>query len=213
MDSDAYLPIAIFGAVIVAIAFITLYQTKKAGENLAALAQRLGLTLKTTGKFFKKHSLVGELRGKQAEVFSYTTGAGKSRRTWAAMAVTVGKTGGLTFSLERRVAFLDFFARAFRRNEVKTGDEIFDRQWLLKTNRPELMQAILLPELRQKLTSFLGSGATSPSFKLETYRVQYSEQGSFSSDKVCQRIATGADILCELADIVEVTAEMKNTTN
>lgn len=213
MDYDALISLCIFATVVVVILTAGYYRAEKAGENLEELSKRLGLVLKTTGRFFKKHSLSGGFRGKPAEVYSYTTGSGKSTRHWAAIAVTVSKTGGLTFSLERKTVFIDFFARMFRRNDVKTGDEIFDRQWVLKTNQPELMRAILLPELRQKLMHYAGDGISSPSFKLETYRVQYSEQGSFSSDKVCQRIAGCAEVLCELVEIVEVSADVKNTTS
>ena len=117
-------------------------------------------------------------------------------------AVTARKTGGLTFSLERRVAFLDFFARFFRRNEAKTGDASFDSNWVLKTNRPEFMQAALLPEMRAKIIQFTGDGVSRPNFKLEGFRVVYSESGSFSSDKVCDRIAQAADIVCDLVDAV-----------
>jgi len=208
--TDAILSIVILPGVLLAFAGVAIYQAKQAGKNFVAMADKLGLTLETTGRFFKKHRLTGQLRGKPVEVFSYTTGAGKSRRTWAAMAVAVGKTGGLTFSLERKVAFIDFFARLFRKIDVKTGDEVFDQQWLLKTNQPELMRAILLPELRQKLMRYAGDGISSPGFKLETYRVQYSEQGSFSTMKVCRRIEECTGLLCDLADAVEVGAEMQN---
>lgn len=209
MHAEAFIPICIV-AVVLAVSFVAGYfQTKKAGENLAKLATRLGLALATTGKYFKKHSLTGELRGRTAEVFNYTTGAGKSKQTWSALAVTAKKTGGLTFTVERRVAFLDLFSRVFRKNEVKTGDAVFDKSWVLKTNRPDFMQAALLPEMRTKLLRFADGSIAAPSFKLETQRVVYAERGSFSSEKICDRIEAAVDVLSDLADVVEVGAEMK----
>lgn len=209
VNSDNILAALIPGAVVVAIVAVIVVQNKKTKANLAALAQQLGFSVETTGRFIKKTRLVGQLRGKAMEIFGYTTGSGKTQKHWASIAVQVTKTGGLTFSLEQRVAFFDAIARLFRKNEAKVGDATFDERWVLKTNQPEFMQAALLPELREKLMRFSGSGISSPSFKLAGSRVQYSELGSFSSEKMCRRLAECTGLLCELADIVEVGAEMQ----
>lgn len=204
MGIASLFPIFIFGAVFVGILALGYFQTKKAGENLTNLATSLGLTLSTTGSLFKKHSLAGIIRGKTTEVFTYTTGAGKSKQTWSAVGVTVNKVGGLTFTLKRRVPLFDFFSRLMGKDEAKTGDAVFDKSWVLKTNQPHILQAILLPELRQKIMNFIGNGANTPSFKLETFRVVYAERGAFSSTKVCARIAQAVEVTCDLVDAVEV---------
>lgn len=204
------IPFVIFGVVLVVIVVAARLAEKKAAANMAKLAARLGLGHRIAGKFIKKHSLAGELRGRPAEVYKYTTGSGKSQQTWVALAVTVRKTGGLTFSIERKLVFLEFVARMFRRNEAKTGDVEFDKAWLLKTNQPDFMRAALLPELRQKIDGLVASGARAPNFKLEICRVVYSEQGLLSTEAVCDRIAQAVDVVCDLGDVVEVGAEMKD---
>ena len=146
---------------------------------------------------------------KTAEFFSYTTGAGKTQQTWAAVAVGVTASGGLTFSLKRRMSLFECVARRFRKNAVETGDASFDKAWVLITNRPDFMRAALLPEMREKILRLSGGGMRSANYKYELYTVQYSEQGSFSSTKLCIRFGEIAGLLCDLADAVEVFAEVK----
>jgi len=198
--------------VVVAVAFvavIAVVQAKKARVNLEALGGRLGLKLDTQGRYFKKYRLLGEFRGRPVEVFSYTTGSGRSKRTWAAVAVQVKATGGLTFSLKRRMTFFEVVAKLFRKNEAKIGDETFDKKWVLTTNRPDFMCTALLPEMREKILRLSGGSFASGFYKCETYKVQYAEQGSFATAKVCARFDNLAALVCDLADVVEVGAELQ----
>ena len=71
------------------------------------------------------------------------------------------------------------------------------------------MRSALLPELRENISRLSGRGLTSANFKNELYTVQYSEQGSFSSAKLCARFEEIAGLVCDLADVVEVYAEVK----
>ena len=209
MNIDTIFPVLISVIVVAVVLVIALKQSKKAKANLTVLGQKLGLSLETKGRWFKKHRLVGQLRGKATEVFAYTTGSGKSQRKWVAIAVQVKGNGGLTFSLKRRMTLFEFVARLFRKNEAKTGDMNFDEKWLLTTNQPDFMRAALLPETREKIMRLSGGGLASSNYKLALSKVQYSEQSSFSRDKLCTRFEELAPLVCDLADVVEVGAELQ----
>lgn len=212
MNLEAFLPFfpfLAFALVAVLAVPLALYKGGKAKANLMTIGDKLGLRLDVTGRYFKKYRLVGELRGKTVEFFSYTTGSGKSQQRWAAIAVGVKAANGLTFSLKRRMAIFEFIARRFRKNAVETGDTTFDKDWVLSTNQPDFMRAALLAEMREKILRLSGGGLSSANYKYELQTVQYAEQGSFGSAKLCGRLEEIAGLLCDLADGVEVYAEVK----
>lgn len=210
VNPDAIIPVVVAVTVVVATLATSLVQAKKARANLAALGERLGLKLETQGRYFKKHRLVGERRGKPAQILSYTTGAGKSQQRWVAVIVSVKATGGLTFSLGQRMPFSDVLARLFRKKREATGDTPFDKKWALTTNQPDFMRAALLPEMREKITQLSArSLASGGRYKLERTEIQYAEQGSFSNAKLCARFEEIAEIVCDLADAVEVYADLQ----
>jgi len=209
VNFEAFIPIIVVGLAILLITVITFFQTKKARANLVALGDKLGLKLETEGKYFKKYRLTGLLRGKPVTIFSYTTGSGKSKRTWAAISSRPNASGWLTFSLKRRMTIFEFVAKLFRKNSIETGDAAFDKKWVLTTNRPDFLRMALLPELREKIMRLSGGSMASGYYKCELSMVQYAEQGSFSSEKLCTRFGELAGLVCDLAAMVEVGAELQ----
>jgi hypothetical protein len=209
VNIDAIIPVAIGVFVIAGLLTLSFVQVGRSRKNLEALGAKLGLKPVTTGRVFKKTRLTGQLRGRPAEIFSYTTGSGKSQQNWAAVAVQVKSTGGLTFSLKRRMTLFDFIARLFRKNEVGVGDTDFDKNWVLTTNQPDFICAALLPEMREKIQRSVKAGRFSGHYALALYKVSYAEQGSFSTREVCERIESVVDGVCDLADMVEVGAELQ----
>jgi len=107
MNANAIIPVVLMTTVAVVIIVVSLVQAKKAKANLLILGDKLGLHLDVQGRFIKKHRLIGELRGKAAEIFGYTTGSGKSQQRWVAVAVLVKTPNRLTFSLKRRMPLFD----------------------------------------------------------------------------------------------------------
>jgi hypothetical protein len=198
----------LFVLILLVILLVGFFASVRSKKNLSALGQKLGLLLETKGRFFKEYSLTGTLKGRRFSVFSYTTGSGKSKQRWAAAAVELTTRNCPSFKLGRRLPFLDFFAKFVRKNEAKTGDAAFDEKWVLTAPQPERVQIFLLPELRQKIAGLLERGPSAATLSLEAGRLLYSEQGSFSSTAVCDRIARVADLLEELAAAVEIASEL-----
>ena len=209
MNANAIITILLMPAAVAAIIAVSLVQAKKARANLAVLGDKLGLCLDTQGRFFKKHRLIGELRGKATDIFGYTTGSGKNQQSWVAIAVRVKSPTGLTFSLKQRMSLFEFIAKRFRKNTVELGDVAFDEKWVLATNQPDFMQAALLPELRAKILRLSGGRFASGHYKCEVSTVQYAEQGSFSGEQLCTRLGEISGLVCDLADVVEVFTEVQ----
>lgn len=178
---------------------------KKARANLQALAARLGLQV--TGD--TKHRLAtggvaGTYQGKAVRFWTYSTGSGKSRRTWCAVGVRPRAHGGLEFELQRQ-GFGTKIMEWFGAKEIQVGDPAFDRDWFIRTNQPEFLAAALVPEIRAKLTALRPAAADKP-FRLEAGEVQISTPGSFGSEQVIARLESCLPLLFDLADIAEVFA-------
>jgi hypothetical protein len=193
---------------VVLIIWIGARETERVWRRVEQLAGRLELAMEpaniTFGRFYGAPRANGLKRGKRVEIYTFSTGSGKSRVRWAAIAVTPRATGGLTFALTRQgfgTKVLEFFGT----KEIQVGDPVFDRACFVQTNQPEFFGAALLPELRGQLAPAMAQGRSS-SFKLETGRVVYAEVGYFD-DACCKRLENATGIACDLADVAEVFAE------
>lgn len=215
--SEALIPFLFFGG-FVAVFVIIVWQSGKASgvtrANAQELADRLGLALApatpTFGRFYPPPRAQGTVRGKRVELFAYSTGSGKSRKTWAAIGVTPAQPGGLTFSFTRQ-GLGSRVLSLFGAKEIEVGNRAFDERWFIQTNQPEFLRAALLPELQQKLMD-LDRKKLPGSIRLEDGTVKYAEQGSFYSRETCDRVGAMLDVLCDLADVAEVWAQSRQGT-
>jgi len=177
--------------------------TARARENVRRLADRLSLQLEaaqpTLGIFYPEPRATGHIRGKAVTLYNYSTGSGKSRRTWSALTATPAADSGLTFSLTRQ-GFGTKFLELFGSKEITVGSAEFDGAWYVQTNTPDYFRAALLPELQEKFRPFRGA------FKLEKGVVSYVEQGQFHDQERCLRFERAVGLVCDLADIAEVHA-------
>ena len=215
--NSAFVPLLMIGLFVAFFGFVIwagARQSKRVAENVRRVAETLGLQFEDKPPTFGFYSDVragGQLRGKRVEVFPFSTGSGKSRVQWSAVAATTVSSTELTFHL-RRQGFGTKFLELFGAKEIQVGDAAFDRDWFIQTNQPEFFRDALLPEVREKISSLvreLGTQARGMEFKRIPYRVQYAEIGSFSDNDRCKRCERAADIVCDLADVAEVFAEQQ----
>ncbi|MBE34977.1 MAG: hypothetical protein CMI16_05395 [Opitutaceae bacterium] len=208
MNEQISIPVLIFGGfliLMVIIARLAAKYSRKAHNNLCELSQRLNLKMqevKPVLGYYQQADLNGEIRGKQVRLYIYTTGTSKSKTTWAAILVVPREHGGLTFSITRQ-GFGSRVKALFGAEEIKVGDEKFDREWFIETNAPDFLAAGLLLELQQKIQPHHGN------WKLKDGSIIYSEQGSFADRERCTRFIAIADAACDLADVAEVYAKQK----
>jgi hypothetical protein len=212
----AFLPLLMIGLFVAMIGLAVwtgARQSKRARENIRQLAATLGLQLgekpPVLGMFYTDLRAAGSLRGKQVEVFPFSTGSGKSRVQWSAVSAAVPAASALTFHLRRQGVGTKIM-ELFGTKEIQVGDAEFDRTWFIQTNEPGFFREALLPELREKIGSLVrepGTQARGLEFKLEKNVVRYAEMGNFSNGGTCKRCLRAADIVCDLADVADVFAE------
>ncbi|HEY0946499.1 MAG TPA: hypothetical protein VGD81_14575 [Opitutaceae bacterium] len=172
-------------------------------ENLRALADRLGLTFAPGKGWFGHPRADGRRRGKPLELFNYTTGSGKSRQVWSAIRARPAAAGDLTFTI-RPQGFGTKVLGFFGAKEIAVGDRAFDDAWFVRTNQPDFFRAALIPEIRDKFAAARQAGAKGH-FALEKGVVVYAEAGTFYDRGRCARFETLAEVVCDLADIAEVS--------
>jgi len=182
-------------------------QAEKAKENLAALAGELGLQLEekppVLGFIPRVAAVAGPHRGRTVHIHSYTTGSGKHRQTWRAVAISCDNPHGLILQLGTQ-NFLTALGVKFGMQDVKVGDAGFDERFVLKTSDPEFVRAALLPEIRTGLLANWSTRAMGANVRLEARQLLYSELGSFSDPTVTARMKALLEPLYGLAAVAEV---------
>jgi hypothetical protein len=202
--------LTLVGGIPVLIAWAVARSSATAWRNGQALADRLGLTLEPAppkfGRFYSSPKASGMIRGKRAAFFSFTTGSGKSRVTWAAITITPADAGGLTFAIDRQ-GILTRLGELFGAKEIQVGDPAFDAAWFIQTSQPDFFRAAFLPELQAKLTALHDQGNLRGGLVLKDGVVMYKEQGNFHNEAQCARLAGMVELACDLADVAEVWAK------
>jgi len=218
---DAWVGWLVVAVIAVPAIFIIWWQNAKAKKNLTDLAQRLGfpvtpkVRIPSLSRSLKKQvfnrglgspsielGIQGTIRGHNVRFSRFTTGSGKTQITWAELAVSV-HAHAFAFSL-RREFLLGKLGGLFGFTDVKIGDEVFDQRWRIKTTHAATLQALLLPELRAKISN---AAASSGDFYLENDWIRYREKGSFTNPKVVARLESMVELMCDLAEAIDVAAE------
>lgn len=208
---STYVPGLVIAGILVFTGLMLRFAAKasaRARDNVHRLATRLGLVLEAAqpvlGIFYPQPRATGVIRGKAVTLYNYSTGSGKSRRTWSAVAATPAGGGRLTFKLSRQgigTKLREFFGA----KEITVGNPEFDAAWFVQTNEPDYFRAALLPELLEKFRPFKGT------FKMEKGVVNYVEEGQFNSEDRCLRFEPATEVVCDLADIAEVFAQQQQS--
>lgn len=187
------------------IIWLNWWAQKKTLANLQALAGRLGLQLTTPPRALSGGGVVSGVQQDRAVRFwTYSTGSGKSRRTWVAVGVRPRAAGGLQFEIQPQnlaTKVMEWFGA----KEIQVGDPAFDQAWFVQTDQPEFLAAALVPEIREKLTVPNGAG-WSGSYKLTEGEVRFALQNNFASEKAIMQLEARLPVLHDLADVAEVFA-------
>jgi hypothetical protein len=196
-------------------------QNSRARKNLTELASRLGIPVNPDLRIPKLErtcnnrvfglglggpatelGIQGTVRGRTVRFSRFITGAGKSQQVWAELAVSA-RANGFTFTLRsENIAWKVIERLGF--HEVKVGDAAFDERWRIKASDAATLQALLLPELREKISA---AARRSGDFHLDHDWVRYREQGSFSNDQLVARLEGMVAMMCDLAEAIEVATE------
>jgi hypothetical protein len=180
-------------------------QQRKTRELLAALAARLHLELRRQPAklgFEPTPTVEGQHRDRPVRFFTYTTGSGKSRTNWCAVAVAVAGVGGFTLELGPE-NFITRIGVALGMQDIRIGEPTFDQAFMIKSNDPGYAAAALLPEIRSRLLA-ARERCTFGHLAIKAGEVRYSEMGAFDDEARVNRMANMLEAACDLAEVTEV---------
>jgi hypothetical protein len=203
-------PAIFLGSIVLAV-IATRSSHRKAVRNLRIFADRLGLTLveypPVLGYFPRTPTVEGYRRGKPVRVYTFTTGSGKSRKTWTAIGVRSGE-GSLSFSLQPQ-GIGTRIMEIFGVKEITFSDPAFDAAWFVRTNREDFLRIALIPELRARLMAARQAGLRED-FRCEHGEVRYAEVGGFAQESRMERFVIAADLCLDLAEVAAAASPRRN---
>jgi hypothetical protein len=200
---EILIPLVMFG-VFALVAVMAVRHAAKVRKEFPRWAEEIGWTAKPMTSWTTPAEATGAHAGRRGRVYSFTTGSGKSRTTWAAIELSAGVSSGLELELTRQ-GFGSKVAALFGAKEIQVGDAAFDARWFIRTNRPDYMKAALLPEFRARIEELERRGGRSVKLEIKQGRAIYLEQGFFQAP-VRTRLAAALPVLADLAALAEVEA-------
>jgi len=207
--APVWIPLLFFGGTAAFVGFaiwMAVVQQRKARAQMTALAGRFHLEFRqppAAGFGVRPPPTVeGTHRGRTVRFFTYTTGSGKSRTNWCAVAAAAAGAGTFTLDLFPQ-NFLTRIGVALGMQDLQVGDPAFDPLFIVKSNDPAYAVAALLPEIRARLVAERGRGALGH-VAVKEGEVRYAEMGGFSQEAQVARLADMLDIVCDLAEVAEV---------
>ena len=198
---EILIPLVMVGAFVLVVV-LSIRSTARMRKEFARWVEELGWTASAMTSWSASPEASGMYAGRRGRVFTYTTGSGKSRTTWAAIELLLGSSTGLELSLTRQ-HFGTKVAEWFGVKEIKVGDAAFDERWFIQTNREDYMKAALLPEFRQRIEELAAKGGRGMKLEIKAGLALYSEQGFFSGP-VRSRVVAALPVLADLAALAEV---------
>ena len=186
------------------------WQAKRAQQNGTWMAQELRLDFKRKPRKwlpqFGEPYLEGTMRGLPVQISTYTTSAGQSQQTWCQAILRIPQNRGLKLTISQR-GLLSGVTQLFSSDVVKTGDEKFDKSFVLKCNAPAFIEAALFPEMRAQFAGTWTRHGLKGSITLNGNILQYLEQGNFANKKTCQHVVPAMGLLLDVATWVDAYNE------
>lgn len=181
-------------------------------ENCTWMAGELGIAAKREPARwlpqFANSYTEGNVQNHSMHISMYTAGSAKNQRTWCRAIIRMPENPGLKLSIARRDLFSGLQQMFRSSNVVKTGDEEFDRTFLVQCNDPAFIQAVLFPEVRTRFTRTWMTNKLSGSITLDSHDLKYTVQGSFTTRKSCERLVAAARLLSDVAVWVDAYGEV-----
>lgn len=235
MDTQQILVLSGLGIAVVAFLVWSVHSwlqaRRLARENTQRMAAALGLapvaSRGLSGLFKVTPLFAGTFRDRKVEFFQQRVNSGnRSRRTNLRSILTVATKipDNLTFDLDKPdftimkhqrgrntldIGALFNLVSAFVTEDIKLGDEAFDKAWRLNASDAAFAQAVFGPEIRPHLTGTTSAGAYTGTLTLARGTLHYLETGPFEDEQRWQRFVAIASLFCKMADQAEAYAAAK----
>lgn len=191
--------------------FLDYAAKRRLREQFLPWVGKLGWKTQPSASWRDHPEAEGDYQGRRGRVYSFAEGRGKSRRRYAAIELRTTATASLELQFIRR----DWLARkaAWGQSvplsagkEVRLGDANFDARWLVRTNRPDVVRAALVHELRARIDALAHPNLRETRLEVGAGRAVYAQQDDFSTVQTRQRAEAALPVLADLVALAEAEA-------
>lgn len=201
MDDSIMIIIAVFFFIFVlvfslGIAFLS---SKKIASRMQEFAQRHGLQyLAATIPLFSNPSVSGIFRGFQISVFIVKKSSGKSSTAYTVMEFMMPPSAAFPFHIYE-AGFFSTLGKMFGMQDIEFGDEEFDRKFIIKSDHPEKLAALLTPALKERFHK-AADQYTMWGVQCDGQKIRYEKQGSFGSAKIVTEFEDMMNLFGEIGE-------------
>lgn len=189
--------VSIFG-IFALIFWFALFMGKRLIHHYTLLGEKLGLGLQVTKKFFGLHQfpiLSGTYKNRNVILSRYMVGSGKHRQVFTYISLTLADPG-----FEFSIAKEGFWNKLFGGQEIKLGEEEFDKTYFIKSKTENQVRRIIDSALRKVLMEANASKLFGGNITFGKGELRYTEQGDMISEKVRHRFEAMMQIMPYLAE-------------
>ncbi len=175
------------------------WSQKKNSEQSSQFADKYGLTVDyPKSKLFGYPVIYGKRRGYDFRIYIIQNKSFDMHDLFTVIDCTVQVSGAFAFAIFERT-FISKLYPAFRGfEEIVTGDALFDQRFVIKTNNPSALIALMDESLRQKLMA-MADRHTFINITFDGTALQTKRQGTMVSEQVRTAASDMLDLLAEMA--------------
>lgn len=189
--------ISLFVGIFALVFGLIIFMNKKLIQHYTALGEKLGLSLQVTKKFFGLNQfpvLSGVYKNQSVILSRYTVGHGKHKKTYTYISSTLADPG-----FEFSIAKEGFWNKLLGGQDVKCGDEEFDKTYFVKSKSEDQVRRIIDSAVRKVLMEVNASKLFSGNITFKKGDLRYTEMGDMVSEKVRNRFEAMMQVMPFLA--------------
>jgi hypothetical protein len=189
--------LGIMASVLVPVFILMTFVNRKMIQHYTILGEKFGLGLQVTKKFWGLQQLPilsGRHQNHNVILSYYTVGHGKHRQIYTYISIMLTDPG-FEFSMAKE----GFWNKLFGGQDIKLGDEEFDKAYLIKSKTEDRMRRFLDAGVRKVLLEADASKLLSGNITLSKGDLRYTELGNLLHQKGRNRFEAMMQIMPYLA--------------
>lgn len=204
----------LFFCIFALVFYLAVRQRRKMCEYFAIFADKLGCPASIPEGFFGGFpSLSGIYRKRSLRVYMFkrSSGTGNNRRTttYTAFEIQVSNTDGFEFHVYEQGLFTTLLTK-FGMQDIQSGDEVFDKEFIIKSNDEEKIRNMLTPPIISKFMDF-AERYTAFGVQLKGNRFYYEAPVTITGENSMQRFEEMINFMCDIADqLDEMNRQRRN---
>jgi hypothetical protein len=152
-------------------------------------------------------SIKGVYRDRSTHVYPHREGYGKHSKSYTVLTMGVKSAGAFEFDVLKQGFFKQFF-ESERRKDIHTGDEDFDRAFIVKSNDEPFMRGLLTPHIMSRMME-LNDRYKGFNVTFQHGSLRYKRAIDIISKAYVNEFKEMIDFFADLADQIEIADKIE----